>query len=175
MAHLRSGLYGGPSPRFREKFQPYTTLNYLPSLIPASPYHTCYPPRMSLSRIITALLLPIATARLTTLLVDDQITAPLRERAFNYFDSRPPTHPVHRLQLPYLVTCQRCVSVYAAAALLILNQTPLRKLINTLALSQLALTALDAADRIANPTSPAHPAPHFDFSLPEPTDPTEQN
>ena len=120
----------------------------------------------SLPRIISALLLPLATARLTTLITEDQITAPARDAAFSLFDQLPPNHPIQRLQIPYLLTCNRCISVYTSALLLALLPTRLRPLINTLAISQLALTALDATDALLAPTS--RHTPDFDFSLPQP-------
>jgi Protein of unknown function (DUF1360) len=113
---------------------------------------------MRSSRLITAILLPLATARLTTLITEDQLTTPLREHAFSYLDTLPPHHPLIRAQLPYLLTCNRCVSIHAAATTLLLSIHPLTRPIPlTLAISQLALTVLDATTLLLAP--PRHPTP----------------
>lgn len=91
-------------------------------------------------------ILVLATARLTTLVAQDEITEPLRQAVDNWASSKPDS--VLRDKLAYLVSCSRCVSVWAAAGVLIAERTPLRPLVNVLAASQAALSVLAADEWI---------------------------
>lgn len=67
----------------------------------------------------------LATARLTRLVLDDEITAPAREKALSALielgEARPELLPVTS-RLEYLLSCPWCVSVYAGAALFALRR-----------------------------------------------------
>lgn len=74
-----------------------------------------------------------ATYRLTRLLTQDTLTAPLRNALFNRIS---PEHPFLSTPLPipnpsYVLTCPHCASIYAAAAV---SVAP-RPLVRVLALS----------------------------------------
>ena len=51
----------------------------------------------------------LATYRLTRLVVEDEITRPLREKVWD-------THPPESTKLGYILTCSHCTSIYAGAA-----------------------------------------------------------
>jgi hypothetical protein len=86
----------------------------------------------------------LAIARLTSLIAEDELTAPIREA----IDRRAGAGPVQE-KLAYLVTCSRCVSVWAAGGVLIAQQTRIgRPLVAALAGSQAALGVLTALDRL---------------------------
>jgi len=77
-----------------------------------------------------------ATARLTRLVIEDEITRELREKAFLALQKI--DHPISA-KLQYLLTCPWCVSIYAGAALLTLRviSPSTAKIVNTaLAASQ---------------------------------------
>lgn len=60
-----------------------------------------------------------ATYRLTRLITEDTITAPLRDTVL---DRIPPTDPrTQRYTVTYPLTCEYCASVYAAAAVTVLD------------------------------------------------------
>lgn len=67
----------------------------------------------------------LATVRLTRLVIDDNITEPLRDRAMQALirtgEERPELKPVTD-KLEYFLTCPWCVSVYSAAAILLLRK-----------------------------------------------------
>ncbi|QDK02612.1 hypothetical protein PP304_gp064 [Gordonia phage Phendrix] len=77
-----------------------------------------------------SLLYVLATKRLTRLVVEDEITRPIRESVEeNYW-------------LNYLVNCKKCTSVWAAAAVLILGHVlPGKFIICTLGISEAVLLA----------------------------------
>lgn len=52
----------------------------------------------------------LATYRLSRLIVEDEITAPIRDRIWK-------NHPPHTSRFGYLFTCYWCSSMYAASAL----------------------------------------------------------
>lgn len=80
----------------------------------------------------------LATARLTQLVVDDEITEPIREHAGAKF-------PV----LDEIVNCHACTSVWAGAGILVAEQTGVgRFLVRVLALSQAALAVKAVIERI---------------------------
>lgn len=92
-----------------------------------------------MKHLITAL----AIARLTSLIAEDELTAPIRAAI-----DRRATGPL-TMQLSYLVNCSRCVSVWAAGGILIAQQTRVgRPLVRALAGSQAALGVLAALDRL---------------------------
>jgi hypothetical protein len=83
----------------------------------------------------------LATYRLTRLVTEDELTAPLRDRIWE-------THPPESSRLGYLISCPHCTSIYAGAAVSALafvastaisrrhhGQVPSMLLIGTLALS----------------------------------------
>jgi hypothetical protein len=57
----------------------------------------------------------LATQRLTRLVTEDQITAPLRETVWRY-------SPPEKNGVGYLITCPHCASIYAALAAAVLIQ-----------------------------------------------------
>jgi uncharacterized membrane protein len=85
-----------------------------------------------------ALILSLATARLTQLVVDDEITEPIRERAGAKF-------PV----VDEIVNCHACTSIWAGAGILVAEQTGVgRFLVRVFALSQAALAIKAVIERI---------------------------
>lgn len=76
----------------------------------------------------------LATYRLSRLIVEDEITSPIRERVWKH-------HPPHTSKFGYLFTCYWCSSVYAASALeisRIIAPKTTRKVETVLALSAIA-------------------------------------
>lgn len=97
----------------------------------------------------------LAVARLTSLITEDEITEPIRSRVTEWSDRYPEGSVPDRLG--YLVSCQRCVSVWAAGGVLVASYfRPTRPLVRILAASQAALAAnagaewLDAAVSATN-------------------------
>lgn len=64
--------------------------------------------------LAAATLLGLATYRLTKLVIEDQITASLRDKVFEKF-------PPQSTKIGYLFTCPWCVSIWAGAGLLALE------------------------------------------------------
>ena len=92
------------------------------------------------------LVLSAATVRLTTLITSDEITAPLRYMAEDAARGARVGSLPERLN--YLVSCPRCVSVWAAGGLLVASQTrPGRFLVKVLALSQAVVTTVNTLDK----------------------------
>lgn len=60
----------------------------------------------------------LATYRLTRLVTQDTITAPLRDALL---DRTPPTRPDGSFTWTYPLTCEHCASIYAAAAVAVLS------------------------------------------------------
>lgn len=88
----------------------------------------------------------LAIARLTMLITDDEVSAPLRDAAIRLDDR---FHNAFTDKLLYFVTCRRCVSVWAAAAVLLADRVPGgRFAVQALAGSQAALIALALNERI---------------------------
>jgi len=108
-----------------------------------------------------SLLTPLlATTRLTALITQDEITQPIRDKV-EAFATQNPNSPLHTLKLDYLVSCSRCVSIYAAGTTLALYAfRPTRPLVKLLALSQAAILALQALEALEN-----HNAPQLDLAL----------
>lgn len=76
----------------------------------------------------------LATYRLSRLIVEDEITSPVRDRIWK-------THPPETSKLGYLFTCYWCSGVYAASALelsRIIAPKTTRKVETVLALSAIA-------------------------------------
>lgn len=98
---------------------------------------------------MSPLTLTLAATRLTSLIAEDELTQPIRDLADHWAVKRP--NSLLRNRLAYLVSCSRCVSVWAAAAVLATQLVPAaRPLVRALALSQAALgtlTVLDAIER----------------------------
>lgn len=88
-----------------------------------------------------------AVFRLTALVTVDEITEPIRARVQLAATGKPQGHPVERLS--YLITCHRCVSVWAGFVVLGLSRFAVgRVIINALALSQAEITLRGAADHL---------------------------
>jgi Protein of unknown function (DUF1360) len=91
-----------------------------------------------------ALILSLATARLTQLVVDDAITDPIREQIAQANDNPSPWSV-----LDEIVNCHACTSVWAGAGILVAEQTGVgRFLVRVLALSQTALAVKSVIERI---------------------------
>ena len=89
----------------------------------------------------------LATRRLTQLVVEDELTRPIRERIGQWADR----HPQNSLpdRLAYLATCSACTSVWAAAGVLGATRLPAgRALVRVLALSAAALATQAVVDRL---------------------------
>lgn len=69
---------------------------------------------------VQALTGAFATYRLTKLVLDDEVTRELREKAFELLDRYPNSRVSQKLS--YFLTCPWCVSIWAAAALLIIRR-----------------------------------------------------
>lgn len=67
-----------------------------------------------LSKVVRIILLSFATRRLTSLIVHDEIVRSLRERVVAKF-------PPETTKIGYLITCVKCVSVWAAIVVLALD------------------------------------------------------
>lgn len=68
-----------------------------------------------LSRSVGALaLLGLATYRVSRMLLEDEIAAPLRDKVFEKF-------PPHESKIGYLFTCPWCISVWTGAGLVALE------------------------------------------------------
>lgn len=108
----------------------------------------------------------LATTRLTTLITQDEISAPLREKV-DRAATQDPHSRAATLRLPYLLSCNRCTSVWAAAATLLLYAHPrTRPIPQLLALSQAAITTFTLLDLLD--THPAHPTSlDLDLTLPD--------
>jgi hypothetical protein len=90
----------------------------------------------------------LAVARLTQLIVEDEITRPARQ-AINRWAVDAPEFSL-RERIATAVGCGACSSVYAAAAVLIATRVPvLRPLVRVLAASQAALALRAATDRLS--------------------------
>lgn len=91
-----------------------------------------------------ALILSLATARLTQLVVDDEINAPMRDR----IHERPGDESWSNV-LDEIVNCHACTSIWAGAGILVAEQTGVgRFLVRVLALSQAALAVKAVIERI---------------------------
>ncbi|MGV1079732.1 MAG: DUF1360 domain-containing protein [Candidatus Nanopelagicales bacterium] len=90
-----------------------------------------------------------ATTRLTILVTQDEIMAPVRYRLEDAAAGKPYGSPIERAS--YLITCPKCVSIWAGAALLAASTQPAgRALIRVLALSQAAIIAVDALWKVSH-------------------------
>lgn len=80
----------------------------------------------------------LATKRLTTLVVEDEIARDIRDRVW---DSYPP----ETTKLGYLISCRKCTSIWAGAAVLLLGSSKwTRWIVGALTLSEASLQ-LDVA------------------------------
>lgn len=90
------------------------------------------------------LILSLATARLTQLVVDDTITEPVRDK----IHERPGDEPWSNV-LDEIVNCHACTSIWSGAGILVAEQTGIgRFLVRVLALSQAALAVKAVIERI---------------------------
>jgi Protein of unknown function (DUF1360) len=98
---------------------------------------------------VDALLDVLATYRVTRLVVDDELTAPVREYIWK-------NHPPEETRLGYFVTCPFCVSIWAGGAVALMSATPSGGVFSgtfsvlkyTLALSGAVSLAREALDRL---------------------------
>lgn len=89
----------------------------------------------------------LAIARLTSLVTEDEITRPVREAVQRWASDAPEFSLPERAAT--LLSCGRCMSVYAAGAVLIAVKVPaLRPLVWVLAGSQAALLLLAVEGKI---------------------------
>lgn len=97
-----------------------------------------------IEKIGTALVAALATRRLTSLIVDDEITSNVREAIWA---KRPPEES----KIGYLFTCRKCSSVWAGFAVLLLlrSRLPGRMIADTLALSELSILVDDKQPKSA--------------------------
>jgi hypothetical protein len=96
---------------------------------------------------VKALVMSLAAARLTQLVVDDTITEPVREAIEKKADAGPPSMFWERVNEG--VNCHACTSVWAGAGILVAEQTGVgRFLVRVLALSQAALAVKAVIERI---------------------------
>ena len=96
---------------------------------------------------MNSLVLVLATQRLTQLISEDEIARPIRERLNRW------SAPMDEFTLPErlatLVGCSACVSVWAAAGVLLASRVrPGRVLINILAASAASLIAAEGLRRL---------------------------
>jgi hypothetical protein len=90
----------------------------------------------------------LATARLTSLVASDEITEPVRLAVDEWANGSP--EGGFRDRVAYLVTCARCISVWAAAAVLLGSYfRPTRPLVKLLAGSQAALAVLTLEEKFS--------------------------
>lgn len=93
-----------------------------------------------------ALILSLATARLTQLVVDDTITEPVRDAIEQKADN---SRGMTWQQVHEAVNCHACSSVWAGAGILVAERTGVgRFLVRVLALSQAALAVKAVIERI---------------------------
>jgi hypothetical protein len=94
-----------------------------------------------------ALILALASARLTQLVVDDEIAEPMRKKLDKAVMDDPNYGPLD--VLAEIVNCHACTSVWAGAGVLVAEQTGVgRFLVRVLALSQAALAVKAVIERI---------------------------
>lgn len=86
----------------------------------------------------------LAISRLTTLIAQDEITQPVRDAVSRLADQH---ENVWTTKLEYLVSCTKCVSVWAAFGILLANRWRwARPLVSSLAGSQAAMMVMTAQD-----------------------------
>lgn len=95
---------------------------------------------------LDTVLLGLATARLTQLIVDDEITSPIRESVQGKAEAAPGSLID---QVDTAINCHACSSVWAGAGILMAEQTGVgRFLVRVLALSQMSLAVKAIIERI---------------------------
>ena len=83
----------------------------------------------------------LATVRLTALVTQDELTTPLRWRVEDA--TKDAEYGSFRERFAYLVGCDRCTSMWAAAAVLLLSRSRWgRVVVRALAMSQLTIWVL---------------------------------
>lgn len=93
------------------------------------------------------IVLALAIKRLTQLVVEDDITSPLRKAVDDWSEGEPEGSLKERIS--YLVSCEACVSIWAAGAVLAAGLTPPGRAANkVLAGSQAALFASAVMDKL---------------------------
>lgn len=96
-------------------------------------------------KVLDAVTLTLATARLAMLVAQDEITEPLRQKVDAFAkDAEYGSLPE---RLSYLVSCTKCTSIWASAAVLLLWRFPAgQTIVRLLAGSQAAITTLAALE-----------------------------
>jgi len=99
--------------------------------------------------ILEAATIIAATARLSALIAQDEITEPIRQKVDQWALDAPYGSP--RERVAYLLSCSRCSSIWAAGIVMALwsSGNAGRALVRLLAVSQSALIVLDAQERLA--------------------------
>jgi Protein of unknown function (DUF1360) len=100
---------------------------------------------------VKSLILSLATARLTQLVVEDEITEPIRNAVDTAWRNTPDDTLPDRIwaTLNEIINCGACTSVWAGAGILVAEQTGMgRFLVRVLALSQAALAVKAVIERI---------------------------
>lgn len=93
------------------------------------------------------IVLALATQRLTQLVVEDEITAPVRTKISQWAAGAPENSLKERID--FAINCPACTSIYAGAAVLLADRTAVgRVLLRVLALSQTALYGKAAVEKL---------------------------
>ncbi|AKJ72546.1 hypothetical protein PP301_gp008 [Gordonia phage GMA2] len=86
----------------------------------------------------------LAAHRITTLIIEDEISSPIRDRVLDSTDN---------YMVRYLLTCHKCMSVWSAFVVILLGHGSLgRVLLNTMALSEAAILIQHALDNTSRPS-----------------------
>lgn len=92
-------------------------------------------------------MLALATQRLTQLVVEDEITTPIRRKVSEW--ARGAEEFSFKERVDFALNCHACASVYAGAAVLLADRTAVgRMLVRVLALSQSSLYGKAAVERL---------------------------
>jgi len=100
-------------------------------------------------KVLDVVLDVLATQRITRLVVDDELTSPIREYIWK-------NHSPEETKLGYFVTCPFCVSIWAGGAVALMSATPSGSVFSgtfsvlryTLALSGAVSLVREALDRL---------------------------
>lgn len=84
----------------------------------------------------------LAIRRLTQLVVQDELTSPVRDRIMEWAKDAPTGSPKERIS--YLVGCGACASVWASAVILLLNRHRTGRVLNTVLAGSGAVLIMDA-------------------------------
>jgi hypothetical protein len=104
-----------------------------------------------MTTLLDSAILGLATARLTQLVVDDEITEPIRMAVRRGYENAEVESAKESAldQVDTAINCHACTSVWAGASVLIAEQSGVgRFLVRVLALSQAALAVKSLIERI---------------------------